>query len=105
MATASVDKGIVNSWSLREFRAMKGKMLQGNFTNKESGENFNSLVFEHPVDKSLTFVNYSSRMGELTKEEIRGMRDELQVVKLSSGTYKLCKRGENGFDDFDDIFD
>jgi len=105
MATVSVNKGIVNSWSLREFRALKGKMLSGNFTNSLSKENFNSLVFESPVDRSLTFVSYSSNLGELTKDELRNMRDELQVVELSSGTFKLCKRGENSFDDMDDIFD
>jgi hypothetical protein len=38
-------------------------------------------------------VNFSSNLGELTPQQIASMKDELQVVQLTSGTYKLCKTG------------
>jgi len=93
MAVDAMNPGIKDSWSLVNFARMKGKMKVTNeLVNKDTGETFRSCVFDH--DGSLTFVNFSSKLGEMSAAEISREKDNLQVVLLESGTYKLCKRGE-----------
>ena len=63
------------------------------FVNKETGENFKSLVFTNESgDRQM--VNFSSKLGELTAAEIAARKNELQVVSMDSGTFILCKQGE-----------
>ena len=92
------DKGIKNSWSLMAFAKMKGQMKVGTFKDPNTNENFKSCIFVDE-DKNNTFVGFSSKMGELTPREIAAQKNDLQVVQLESGTYKLCKAGENGWED------
>lgn len=104
----STNKGIVNSWSLLAFAASHGNMKVGSFINKETGECFKSCVFENPQDKTdLTFVSFSSNMGELTPKEIAARKNELQVVELTPTIdekgeeqrhYSLCKQGSNAWE-------
>lgn len=92
--------GIVNSWSLVSFARSHGKMQVGNFKNNETGEEFASCIFTD-ADNNRTFVSFSSNLGEKTPSEIVAMKDQLQVVELTSGNYSLCKQGENNWQDVD----
>ena len=84
--------GIKNSWGLIAFARMKGKMQVAPFVNKDSGEAFKSCMFTDP-DGNHTIVNFSSKLGELTPAEIVAQKNDLQVVELENGKFKLCKSG------------
>lgn len=88
-----MEKGIVASWGLVAFAKSNGRMKVGSFVNKDTGETFNSCIFVDEEGNVQKIVNFSSNLGELTPRQIASMKDELQVVQLSSGTYKLCKSG------------
>lgn len=93
--------GIKKSWSLRAFRAMYDKMkLTNPMVNKETGEPFRSTAF---IDAAggVTLVGFSSKLGELSAAQIKAQVDELQVVQLNSGSYKLCKAGADTWEDVD----
>lgn len=74
-------------------------MQVGEFTNSETGETFKSCIFTDPTDNTRTFVAFSSKLGEMTPKQIAGRKDDLQVVQLNSGTYKLCNKGSNSWED------
>jgi hypothetical protein len=93
--------GIKNSWSLMAFARSHGKMQVAPFVNKETGEEFKSCVFTNPDDQSRCFVSFSSNLGELTPQDIVSRKDNLQVVELESGTFKLCNVGANNWEDVD----
>lgn len=105
--TASTNKGIKNSWSLMSFAKEHGKPKTGNFSavDAETGEvrNFKSMIFVDPANERTVncFVGFSSKLGELSDSEIVRRKDELQVVELESGSYKLCAQGENAWADLD----
>lgn len=86
-----MEKGIKASWSLVAFARTHGKMKVGAFVNKDTGEAFKSCMFVGADNNVTAVVNFSSNLGELTPAEIANMKDELQVVQLESGTYKLCR--------------
>lgn len=88
-----MEKGIKNSWSLVAFARTHGKMKIGAFVNKDTGEPFKSCMFVDSDGEVTAMVNFSSKLGELTPQEIASQKDDLQVVQLESGTYKLCKTG------------
>lgn len=88
-----MEKGIVASWGLVAFAKSNGRMKVGSFVNKDTGESFKSCMFVDAEGNVQKVVNFSSNLGELTPQQIASMKDELQVVQLSSGTYKLCKAG------------
>lgn len=90
--------GIKDSWTLLAFARMKGKMQVGNFANSETGETFKSCVFTN-TDGERCFVSFSSNLGELTPSQISAQKYDLQVVELVTGNYKLCKQGENNWED------
>ena len=98
MATSNV--GIKNSWSLISFAKTHGKMKVAPFVNRETGECFKSCAFISNTDE-VTLVASSSKLGELTPAEIAAQKDDLQVVQLESGTYKLCKAGHDTWEDVD----
>lgn len=91
---ANTTSTIKNSWSLIAFAKTHGKMQVGKFSNGDTGEIFKSCIFTDS-DNTRTFVAFSSKMGELTPKEIAQQKDDLQVVQLESGNYKLCKKGES----------
>ena len=99
MANGAKQLGIKNSWSLLAFAQAHGKMQVGKFANKETGESFSSCVFTNPNDQSLCFVSFSSKLGELTPQQIVKDKYDLQVVELESGNYSLCRKGENSWED------
>ena len=86
-----MEKGIKASWSLVAFARTHGKLSIAPLVNKETGEAFKSCAFTN--GDTVTFVNFSSKLGELTPQQIASQKDDLQVVQLESGTYKLCKSG------------
>ena len=98
MATSNV--GIKNSWSLISFAKTHGKMKVAPFVNRETGECFKSCAFVSNTDE-VTLVAFSSKLGELTPAEIATQKNDLQVVQLESGTYKLCKAGHDTWEDVD----
>lgn len=88
-----MEKGIVASWGLVTFAKSNGRMKVGTFVNKDTGETFKSCMFVDAEGNVQKVVNFSSNLGELTPQQIASMKDELQVVQLTSGTYKLCGSG------------
>lgn len=68
--------------------------------NSQTGEQFRSCAFVAP-DGAVTLVGFSSNLGELTPKQIAQQKDELQVVQLESGNYKLCKAGTDTWEDVD----
>ena len=107
MANAAQNVGIKNSWGFMSFAKSHGKPKTGMFSAVDSttGEvrNFKSLIFVNPEDNRTVncFVGFSSKLGELSDAEIVRRKDELQVVELESGSYKLCAQGENSWADLD----
>lgn len=100
MATTATTVGIKNSWSLISFAKTHGRMKVAPFVNKETGECFKSCAFLSS-DGDITLVAFSSKLGELTPKEIAAQKDDLQVVQLESGSYKLCKAGHDTWEDID----
>ena len=98
MATSNI--GIKNSWSLISFAKSHGRMKVAPFVNKETGEAFKSCAFLSP-DGEITLVAFSSNLGELTPKQIAAQKDDLQVVQLESGSFKLCKTGHDTWEDVD----
>ena len=70
------------------------------FVNKETGECFKSCAFLGS-DGEVTLVAFSSKLGELTPKQIAAQKDDLQVVQLESGSFKLCKTGHDTWEDVD----
>lgn len=100
MANTAQNVGIKNSWSLLSFARAHGKMKVAPFVNKETGEPFKSCTFVNS-EGATTLVAFSSNLGELTPQQIASQKDSLQVVELESGTFKLCKQGNNSWEDVD----
>lgn len=104
-ANTPIMQGIKNNWSLMAFARAHGNMKIGTFTNKQPdspnyGQQFKACVFVDPENASnVTFVAFSSKLGELTPQQIVAQKNELQVVELESGHYSLCKQGANAWDD------
>ena len=109
MANQPELRGIKDSWSLLAFARLKGAPHPNTSTNGETGEKFNNLVFIDK-DNNRTFVAFSSKLGELSPEEIKARKDELQVVKLNptaegkEGGYLLCKAGNLNIGEAIDLF-
>lgn len=98
MATTNI--GIKNSWSLISFAKSHGRMKVAPFVNKETGECFKSCAFLSSAGM-ITLVAFSSNLGELTPAQIAAQKDDLQVVELENGRFKLCKVGKDSWEDVD----
>lgn len=86
----SDDFSSIKIWTLDEFINEFGpKMQVKEFANGKTGDLFKSCVFTK--GKTRTFVSFSSKLGEHTKKELLDMKDELIVMKVQSGKYKLAK--------------
>ena len=101
METKATTVGIKNSWSLISFAKAHGRMKVAPFVNKETGECFKSCAFLDS-EGGITLVAFSSKLGELTPTQIAEQKDDLQVVQLESGSFKLCKAG-HGQDTWEDV--
>ena len=100
MATTATTVGIKNSWSLISFARTHGRMKVAPFVNKDTGECFKSCAFLSS-EGEVTLVAFSSKLGELTPAQIAAQKDDLQVVELESGSYKLCKAGHDTWENVD----
>lgn len=101
MSQNSQNVGIKNSWSLLDFARSHGRMkVTGQLTNSQTNETFKSCAFVAPGG-AVTLVGFSSNLGELTPQQIAAQKNELQVVELESGNYKLCKSGADSWEDVD----
>ena len=98
MATTNI--GIKNSWSLISFAKSHGRMKVAPFVNSETKECFKSCAFIGS-DGEITLVAFSSNLGELTPAQIAAQKNDLQVVELESGSFKLCKVGKDSWEDVD----
>ena len=98
MATTNI--GIKNSWSLISFAKSHGRMKIAPFVNSETNECFKSCAFIGS-DGKITLVAFSSNLGELTPAQIAAQKNDLQVVELNSGSFKLCKVGKDSWEDVD----
>lgn len=86
----SDDFSSIKIWTLDEFTNEFGpKMQVKEYANGKTGDLFKSCVFIK--GKTRTFVSFSSKLGEHTKKELLDMKDELIVMKVQSGKYKLAK--------------
>lgn len=86
----SDDFSSIKIWTLDEFTSEFGpKMQVKEYANGKTGDLFKSCVFTK--GKTRTFVSFSSKLGEHTKKELLDMKDELIVMKVQSGKYKLAK--------------
>ena len=84
-----------------DFARAHGKMKVTNeFTNSQTGEAFKSCAFVSEGG-AVTLVGFSSNLGELTPSQIAAQKNELQVVLLESGNYKLCKSGADSWESVD----
>lgn len=98
---ANTDSKIVNSWSLLSFaREFGTKMAVGPCVNHESGEVYQACCFTNK-EGLRTFVGFSRNLGKLSSSEIVARKADLQIVKLESGNYKLCKVGQSDWKDVD----
>ena len=100
MATTATTVGIKNSWSLISFARTHGRMKVAPFVNTETNEHFKSCAFISS-EGEVTLVAFSSNLGELTPKQIAAQKNDLQVVQLESGSYKLCKAGHDTWEDVD----
>ena len=101
MANLSQNVGVKNSWSLIDFARTHGKMKVTNeLVNSNTGETFKSCAFVNS-EGAVTLVGFSSNLGELTPAQIASQKDNLQVVELNSGNYKLCKSGADSWETVD----
>lgn len=86
----SEDFTSLQTWTLDEFTNEFGpKMQVKEFANSKTGDLFKSCVFTKGTTR--TFVAFSSKLGEHTKKELLDMKDELIILKVQNGKYKLAK--------------
>lgn len=95
--TANTSK-IVNRWTLLAFAASHGKMQTGIAKDKD-GVEFKSCSFTNPTTGVRTYVGFSSNLGVLSATQIAAQKNELQVVQLETGGYRLCKQGSSTWED------
>ena len=99
----ALQRTIKKAWSLLAFvREHGGKLQVGEFTNKDDGEKFKSCIVSDGTPDSRCFVAFSSKLGELTPQQIVAQKDNLRVVQFEeSGNYCLCEPGDSGWVDVD----
>lgn len=82
----------LKTWTLREFKGLKGNCALEDWKNKQSGEFFPTLVFRDPMKRdSICFVGFCRKLGKLTEEQILAQVDDLYVIQTEQGNYKLCR--------------
>lgn len=76
-------------WRLLHFARIYGKMKLAPFKNNTTGEEFKRCIFVHPQTEAITYVDFSSELGELTSTEIAERKESLWVKgrrNTSTGT-------------------
>ena len=91
---------VKQGWALREFVNINGpKIKLGTFTNKETNEQYKALMIGS--EGNWTQVSFSSNLGVLSASEIATSANQLRVVLLDSGNYKLCTASDNAWEDIE----
>lgn len=109
--------GITNTYSFLTLCKTCGKLKLQTFVNSNTGEEFKVLAFvdQHttpegePImvkdlstgqERKMNYlsIGFSQNLGELTPQELNEKRRDLQVVRLASGSYKLCNSALPGED-------
>lgn len=86
---------IERSWSLMAFAKENGLPEFCENVNKETGEEFNSLVFPD-AEEGVIFCHLGHSTQNMTMEEIEEQADQLKVGLNSNGKYTLYKRSKMG---------
>lgn len=96
---ANTMPGIKRAYTLVGFVRNFANATVAPFTNKETGEQFNSLVCEDAFGQQ-TLVNVSQNLEELkgktpdeTAQYISENKYSLQVVELENGRFSIAKKG------------
>lgn len=106
----SVQKEIINSWSFMAFAnevvGAKHCTIQP-YKNKKTGDDFKSVDLTNAKGE-VTHINFSRNLGELTGQELRDQRFDLQILQFPDTTdeetgevkkhFCLCKKGIQGED-------
>lgn len=102
--SSSTKVGVSKSWSLIEFARKFGQMKVTNeLVNTLTGEAFKSCAFIN--EGKVTLVGFSSKLTTINPDDdpkvisrqISAQKDQLQVVQLESGNYKLCQVGTDNW--------
>jgi hypothetical protein len=81
---------VEKTWSLMAFAQKFGMPKLAEFTNKETGEKFNSLAFDKNGD--ITFCHFGYSTQGMSVAEIIANKNELKVGLNSNGKYTLYKQ-------------
>jgi hypothetical protein len=118
MANVPQKNGIKQSWTLKEFFQLHGKMKRAHLKNNDTGESFEQIAFVSAA--GTVFVGISSQLGNITDAEIKNRRNELQVCELNVApevlesrrakgqqleSYSLCAVGNGSWEDIDISWD
>lgn len=91
---------IIARHSLVEFKNANGKLNLAPCKNGTTQETFTCLAFTQE-GKDTIFVAFSKNLGPLNAQQIKEMKDDLQVVTNDEGYHTLCKRGANQWEEID----
>lgn len=91
----------LENWSLMNFVEEWGpEMRTGTCTNRKTGEEYKACMFIRK-DGTKTYVNFFSRLGELSASEISQRKDELKVGVTKEGKYYLHNGNVKAWEDVD----
>lgn len=91
----------IDNWTLMSFAKKWGpEMRTGTCTNEKTGEKYKACVFIQK-DGTITYVNFFSRLGELTASEILQRKNELQIGITKEGKYYLHNGNVKAWEDID----
>lgn len=88
---------IEKSWSFLGFAKEFGTPKFATCTNKDTGEEFKCLAFEHPQTKTITFCHFGYSTEGMSAKEISANKEILKVGKNTNGNYSLYKQ-ENAWE-------
>lgn len=89
----------IENWSLMDFVKKWGpEMRVGTCTNRKTGEEYRACMFIKR-DGTKTFVNFFSKLGELSASEISQRKKELKVGITEEGKYYLHNGNVKAWED------
>lgn len=115
----SQQRDIISRSSFVAFAASFTKLQIAHLKNRETGDRFTCLAFTKANAKvnpktgnpEHTFVSFSTKLGELSPQELVSKKDKLLVVELAGdvdeetgeikSSYVLCNKGEDTWEEVD----
>lgn len=91
---------IINSWTLQGFCHVNGNPKFASLKNKETGNTFFALMF----NDGQKMVSFSQKMVDANQNSIKYIQENknnLNVIQLESGNYKLCNRPDSSWQELD----